>query len=289
MILIDTATLSLREFPTSDQRYAILSHTWSIDFNEEVTYGEMVSTERSAATLAKPGYLKVIKTCEIARSNYNLPYAWIDTCCINKASSAELSEAINSMFKWYHDAQVCLAYLSDVLDTQLEIHQSRWFRRGWTLQELIAPMDVVFFDREWAFRGTKESMATHISTITGIPRQILDHSADLNDIPVAQRFSWAAMRETTRDEDRAYSLMGLFDINMAMLYGEGRKAFIRLQEQILSQSADMSLFLWIDQQTRQEYTGLLAPLQTASTRCEQSTRRLYSRNATSTSRTAAYV
>jgi hypothetical protein len=259
MILIDTATFSLREFPTSDQRYAILSHTWGLSIDEEVTYEEMVSSERSAATLAKPGYSKVIKTCEIARSNYNLPYAWIDTCCINKASSAELSEAINSMFKWYRDAWVCLVYLSDVIDTQLSFHQSRWFTRGWTLQELIAPMEVIFFDSEWAFRGTKESMATHIATITGIPSQILDHSADLNDVPVAQRFSWAALRETTRDEDRAYSLMGLFDINMAMLYGEGRKAFIRLQEQILSQTADMSLFLWNDLQTREEYTGLLAP------------------------------
>ncbi|KAF2027656.1 hypothetical protein EK21DRAFT_71377 [Setomelanomma holmii] len=218
-----------------------------------------MTPNRSAATLAKPGYMKIVKTCEIARSNYNLPYAWVDTCCINKASSAELSEAINSMFRWYEEAWVCLAHLSDVTDTQLSFHQSRWYTRGWTLQELIAPKDVVFFDGDWTFRGTKQTMSTHISMITGIPEQVLDRSLDLHEIPVAQRFSWASKRETTRVEDLAYSLLGIFNINMAMLYGEGDRAFIRLQEQILSQSADMSIFLWTDLQTNQEYTGLLSP------------------------------
>ena len=258
MIFIDTAPLSLREFPNSDQRYAIWSHTWD-PAGDEVTYEEMMKFERSEVTTAKPGYDKIVKTCEIARKNYNLPFVWIDTCCINKASSAELSEAINSMFRWYNDAWVCFAYLSDVTGSQLSFHQSRWFSRGWTLQELIAPKDLVFFDRNWEFRGTKETMATHISMITGIPNQILDHSVELSEIPVAQRFSWASTRETTREEDNAYSLLGIFDINMAMLYGEGSKAFMRLQEHILSQSADLSIFLWNDLQTNQEYTGLLAP------------------------------
>ncbi|KAH7069119.1 hypothetical protein BKA63DRAFT_536360 [Paraphoma chrysanthemicola] len=219
----------------------------------------MVAPERSGMTQAKPGYAKVVRTCEIARTKYNMPYAWIDTCCINKSSSAELSESINSMFRWYQDASVCLAYLSDVADTQLPFRGSRWFTRGWTLQELIAPKDVVFFDCEWGLLGTRESKAAEISTITGIPTYVLNHTYELSDIPIAQRFSWASMRETTRAEDRAYSLLGIFDINMPMLYGEGRKAFIRLQEHILSQSDDMSLFLWNDPQTSQEYTGLLAP------------------------------
>jgi hypothetical protein len=258
MILIDTATLALREFPNSDQRYAILSHTWGSP-SDEVTYAEMLAVERSTDTIAKSGYDKIVKTCEIARTRYNLPFAWVDTCCINKASSAELSEAINSMYRWYKDAYVCFAYLSDVTDSKLSFHQSRWFSRGWTLQELIAPKDLVFFDLNWEFRGTKKTMATHISMITGIPSQILDHTTELSEIPVAQRFSWASTRETTREEDCAYSLLGIFDINMGMLYGEGPKAFIRLQEHVLSQGADTSLFLWSDLQTTQKFTGLLAP------------------------------
>lgn len=258
MILIDTATLALCEFPNSNERYAILSHTWGPTC-DEVTYDEMMSSQRSAATRAKPGYQKIIKTCEIARSKYNLPYAWVDTCCINKDSSATLSEAINSMFRWYSDAWICFAYLADVTSSPLSFHESRWFTRGWTLQELIAPKDLVFFDCEWEFRGTKKSMATHVSMVTGIPSQILDHSVELSEIPVAQRFAWASTRETTREEDGAYSLLGIFDINMPMLYGEGPKAFIRLQEHILAEGADTSLFLWSDLRTSQEFTGLLAP------------------------------
>ncbi|KAH7088789.1 heterokaryon incompatibility protein-domain-containing protein [Paraphoma chrysanthemicola] len=258
MFLIDTTTLLLREFPNSDQRYAILSHTWGCS-SDEVTYEEMVAPERSAMTQAKPGYAKVVKTCDIARTEYNLPYAWIDTCCINKSSSAELSESINSMFRWYHNAGVCLAYLSDVGDGQVTFSESRWFTRGWTLQELIAPKDLVFLNCKWEFLGTRGAKAAEISTITRIPTQVLNHTHELSDIPIAQRFSWASTRETTRVEDCAYSLLGIFDINMPMLYGEGRKAFVRLQEHILSQSDDMSLFLWNDLQASQEYTGLLAP------------------------------
>jgi hypothetical protein len=258
MILIDTATFALQAFPNSDQRYAILSHTWGLA-GDEVTFEEMVSPERLEATMSKPGYSKIVKTCEIARNKYDLPFVWIDTCCINKASSAELSEAINSMFRWYKDASVCFAYLSDVDESQLSFHHSRWFMRGWTLQELIAPKHLDFFDCNWEFRGTKETLSTHILMVTGIPGQVLDHSVELGEIPIAQRFSWASTRETTREEDGAYSLLGIFDINMAMLYGEGPKAFIRLQEQILSQNVDMSVFLWNDLRMTQKYTGLLAP------------------------------
>jgi hypothetical protein len=163
------------------------------------------------------------------------------------------------MFRWYKDAWVCFAYLSDMTESQSSFQRSRWFSRGWTLQELIAPKDIVFFDHQWQLAGTKETRADDLSMITGIPTTILDHSVELNDIPIAQRFSWASTRQTTREEDMAYSLLGIFDINMAMLYGEGPKAFIRLQEQIVSQSADMSIFLWTDLQTSRLFTGLLAP------------------------------
>jgi hypothetical protein len=258
MILIDTTTLILQDILDPAQSYAILSHVWGPP-SDEVTYQEMVAPERSATTLAKPGYTKIIKTCEIAREEYDLKFAWVDTCCINKASSAELSEAINSMFRWYKDAWVCFAYLSDVNDDPFSFDKSRWFTRGWTLQELIAPHDILFFDGDWQPRGDKRTMSKEISAVTNIPAHILDHSMELSEVPVAKRFSWASYRDTTRVEDRAYSLLGIFDINMPMLYGEGSKAFLRLQEQIMAESADMSIFLWIDDIQHQGYSGLLAP------------------------------
>lgn len=263
MIFIDTKTLALhvRDNDDPDQRYAILSHVWG-PTKDELTYEEMhvAPQDRPKSTLAKPGYRKIIETCRIASSHrYRLPYVWCDTCCINKSSSAELSEAINSMFRYYKEARVCFAYLFDVTESDYSFISSKWFSRGWTLQELIAPRDVVFYNQEWEFRGTKSSLATQITEITGIPDKILKQEMELSEVPVAQRFSWAAERKTTRDEDMAYSLLGIFDINMAMLYGEGSKAFIRLQEQILSQCADDSIFLWNDQFSDQELTGLLAP------------------------------
>jgi hypothetical protein len=263
MIFIDTTTLALhvRDHSDADQRYAILSHVWG-QTKDEVTYEEMLvpPRDRPKATLAKPGYQKIIETCKMASSSrYKLPYAWCDTCCINKSSSAELSEAINSMFRYYKEASVCFAYLFDVTHTAYSFNSSKWLSRGWTLQELIAPKNVVFFDQKWEFRGTKASLAAQITEITGIPDEVLKNQMELSEVPVAQRFSWASTRKTTREEDIAYSLLGIFDINMAMLYGEGSKAFIRLQEHILSESADDSIFLWNIPSSNQKLSGLLAP------------------------------
>jgi len=263
MIFIDTTTLALhvRDHADPDQKYAILSHVWGRTI-DEVTYEEMLvpPQDRAETTLSKPGYKKIVETCKMASSSrHKLKYAWCDTCCINKSSSAELSEAINSMFRYYKEASVCFAYLFDIDHTAFSFKSSKWFRRGWTLQELIAPKNVVFFDQTWEFRGTKASLADQITEITGIPDDILKHQMELSEVPVAQRFSWASTRKTTREEDIAYSLMGIFDINMAMLYGEGSKAFIRLQEHILSETADDSLFLWNDAFSYHKLSGLLAP------------------------------
>jgi len=176
----------------------------------------------------------------------------------------ELSEAINSIYQWYQEATVCYAYLADVSSnafdrqtgaTGSEFLESRWFTRGWPLQELIGASIVIVFDREWQEIGTKSSLQWKLSEITGIPNYILQE-ADLNSASVAQRISWASRRKTTRIEDRAYCLMGLFGVNMPMLYGEGNKAFIRLQEEILKISDDYSLFAW-DMWNSQG--GLLAP------------------------------
>jgi len=176
-------------------------------------------------------------------------------CCIDKTSSAELSEAINSMFRWYKRAVICYAYLSDVeLGGGVDMHpsypgvpskfaQSRWFSRGWTLQELIAPKEVVFYSRDWGIIGSRERLCLALEEITGIKRDLLN-TGDVKFASVADRMTWAAKRTTTRVEDVAYCLLGIFDVNMPLLYGEGQKAFTRLQEEILRTSTDQSIFAW---------------------------------------------
>jgi len=173
-----------------------------------------------------------------------------DTCCINKSSSAELSEAINSMFAWYRRAKVCYAYLSDI-EAREDLGKSQWFKRGWTLQELLAPVHVVFYGgAAWTFLGTKASLKEEIWTATGIPVHFLheeheeDGRRDIQTASIAERMFWASSRETTRREDLAYCLLGMFDVNMPLIYGEGDKAFIRLQEEIMRESTDQSLFAW---------------------------------------------
>lgn len=180
-------------------------------------------------------------------------YVWIDTCCIDKSSSTELSESINSMYRWYQKSALCYAYLEDVtsISSMSEIHSenlefrcSRWFTRGWTLQELIAPGMVLFFGKNWTSLGDKLDLSSLITSITRIHEDVLQNPHTVSRMSVAKRMSWAASRETTRIEDVAYSLLGIFDVNMPLLYGEGEKAFMRLQEEILKKLDDQSLFAW---------------------------------------------
>ncbi|WAO87254.1 HET and ankyrin domain protein [Fusarium falciforme] len=156
------------------------------------------------------------------------------------------------MYRWYQEAEICYAYLADV--PSREFSQSRWFTRGWTLQELIAPSTVIFFDKEWEVIGTKSELARLISDRTQISIGILS-GGDIWSASVAQRMSWVSKRKTTRIEDLAYCLMGIFDIHMPMIYGEGERAFIRLQEQIMKTSDDFSLFAW---RSTENHGGLLA-------------------------------
>ena len=199
------------------------------------------------------------------------------TCCIDKTSSAELQESINSMYKWYKESQICLVYLEDVGpgtgttgDTQATYENAsnafadcRWITRGWTLQELVAPTSLRFYYHDWTVMGDKNEFSEELSDATGIPIFVLDNG-DLSQLSVAQRMSWASYRQTTRVEDRAYCLLGIFDIQMPLLYGEGEKAFIRLQEEILKTSDDYSLFAWkaVDTNSlpplKSTYRGLLA-------------------------------
>ncbi|RYO88284.1 hypothetical protein DL764_008756 [Monosporascus ibericus] len=221
--------------------YATLSHTWS---DSEVIFRDLAKPDHAT----KPAYAKIEGCCQQAiRDGHD--YVWIDTCCIDKSSSAELSEAINSMYQWYKGSEVCYVHLSDVSASDdpfredSEFRRSRWFTRGWTLQELIAPRDVCFFDKNWddlhLSKATSPSGLDLLSKITGIPPRAI--AGDLDPFCAAARLGWAAERKTTRVEDVAYSLLGLLDVNMPLIYGEGRKAFRRLQENILKTRDDDSI------------------------------------------------
>jgi ankyrin repeat domain-containing protein 50 len=232
--------LRLTEHFISDESvppYAILSHTWQE--GQEVTYDNWMTGNGTDKT----GYNKIL-FCARQAQREGLDYCWVDTCCIDKSSSAELSEAINSMFRWYQKAQKCYVYLSDVPsyisneDGELSrrwkpnFRQSRWFTRGWTLQELISPKSVEFFSEEGELLGRKESLAHLLHEITGIPVNVL-LGESLSDYSVTERFSWAAKRQTTRAEDEAYCLLGIFGIHLPVIYGEGRlSAMKRLLNEI---------------------------------------------------------
>ncbi|KAK0746756.1 heterokaryon incompatibility protein-domain-containing protein [Schizothecium vesticola] len=249
MRLLNARTKTLEEFFDDNiPRYAILSHTWGPN---EPTYRDF------AAPGNRDANVKIDGCCERALLD-GYEYVWIDTICIDKSSSAELSEAINSMYTWYESAGVCYAYLSDVSsdhDTPVaqlahpdtDFRRSKWFTRGWTLQELIAPRKVVFYNFRWLRimeKRTRGNWHSVLEKITGIPCEVLDGSASLTKITVAARMTWAANRRTTRKEDIAYCLLGIFKINMSMLYGEGDRAFTRLQEEIIRTSDDESIFAW---------------------------------------------
>jgi Cdc6-like AAA superfamily ATPase len=223
--------------------YAILSHTWG---GQEVTFDDLQSHKGKD----KAGFKK-IQFCAQQAERDGLHYFWVDTCCIDKSSSAELSEAINSMFRWYHNAERCYVYLADVSSCTLDMDgeatrrwtpafkKSRWFTRGWTLQELIAPASVEFFSKEREWLGDKKSLEQTIHEITGIPLKALRGSPP-SEFSKDDRFSWATSRQTTRKEDEAYCLLGIFDLQMPLLYGEGReKAMKRLQKEVREAAMDL--------------------------------------------------
>ncbi|KAI0646000.1 heterokaryon incompatibility protein-domain-containing protein [Trametes meyenii] len=227
--------------------YAVLSHVWNKPtdgsrYVQEITYVEI-----------NPGsdLEKLSRFCRVAWDD-GFTLVWADMCCIDKSSSAELAEAISSMYSWYRHANVCYAYLKDVLadfdsgypGPESSLISSNWFTRGWTLQELIAPPVLVFLSTDWRPLGTKALLANHINFRTSIPSKILTHEQHIHEISVAQRLSWAADRNTTKVEDQAYCLMGLFGIHIPVIYGEGSYAFVRLQEEILRRIPDPTLLAW---------------------------------------------
>ncbi|KAI0702600.1 heterokaryon incompatibility protein-domain-containing protein [Earliella scabrosa] len=263
MWLLDTHTLKLHHFVSPEavkEGYAILSHVWNA---QEQSFQDLQEVhewcDRSGEDPHDFVTNKIRRFCELAEL-HGYRWGWIDTCCIDKTSSAELEEAINAMFCFYSLSQVCYVYLSDVVHRDPAIMRerahdpdyrksddmawSRWHKRGWTLQELIAPRNVHFLSRDWTFLGSKTDLAWGIERITGIPSSILKFEQRLEEISVARRMSWAAMRETTRIEDEAYCLMGMFGVSMSTLYGEGTRAFERLQQEIMRWNPDTTLFAW---------------------------------------------
>ncbi|KAF5343208.1 hypothetical protein D9758_013440 [Tetrapyrgos nigripes] len=262
MRLLNTHSLKLKSFFGDDiPPYAILSHTWG-KTEDEVTFQDMMAEGRSVAK-GKAGYKKIRRACQYAQK-YMFKWIWIDSCCINKESSAELSEALNSMYAHYEDAQVCYVYLEDAVcsedirDAGSEFRHCKWFTRGWTLQELLAPSYVVFLDQDWKMIGTRYSLADVISAITSIPVSVF-RDGDFDKFSVAQKMSWAAPRQTTRPEDMAYCLLGIFRVSMSPIYGEGgARAFMRLQQEIINISDDRSIFAWVAPYGENGPRGLLA-------------------------------
>lgn len=253
MRLLNTTTYALEEFPRLASPYATLSHTWS---SEEVTFQHM--RDGLAVACKLKGFAKIEGCCQQANlAGYD--WVWIDTCCIDQSSTAEISEAINSMYGWYQRSAVCFVYLADV--PRFRFTDSRWFERGWTLQELIAPKYVEFYTSDWVEIGTKLSLEDIISSATGISVEVLRGDSPRN-CTAAERMRWAAGRRTTKPEDEAYCLLGLFDINMPVLYGEGPRSFERLQQEILNQSEDFSILAWSPTSSslvNSPYTNVLAP------------------------------
>ncbi|KAI4269161.1 MAG: hypothetical protein LQ337_007451 [Flavoplaca oasis] len=273
MRLLNAETLRFSEFFDSDVPvYAILSHRWG---PREISFKEV----RNRTAPPGPALRKIERCCQLAVSK-GLQWVWIDTCCIDKRSSAELSEAINSMYKWYQRSEVCFVHLSDFQLSPTELSkgekeslynyppsgpalaqrysESLWFTRGWTLQELLAPETVIFFDAEWNEIGTRVQLSWLISDITKIDARFFSRRQyQLGEASIATKMSFAAHRTTSREEDMAYCLLGLFDITMPLLYGEGAfRAFQRLQVEIIRQSSDESLFAWT---SNEPASGMLAP------------------------------
>ncbi|KAG1775911.1 hypothetical protein EV702DRAFT_972316 [Suillus placidus] len=251
LILAETqAHVSSRLLSWHKVKYGILSHWW-LDTGEP-SYQDMMEKKLSGPSnneVQSPGYTKLQKCCEEAR-RLDLHFLWSDTCCIDKNSSAELDKSICSMFWWYRNSSICIAYLGGMTVIE-DLRLEEWFMRGWILQELLAARKIKFFNKDWQ-RLTKQDndkeedtpLMTVLQEVTRIPEAEL---IDFLPIPryIDKQMTWAAQRITTWAEDVAYSLMGLFDVSLQIAYGEGgERAFRRLIEAIMQAGGDSSVLNW---------------------------------------------
>jgi hypothetical protein len=239
--LLNARTYQFREFHDNIPPYAIFSHTWTED---EVTFQDFIDLKRSQFShrptegfeiqplqkmKERTGYKKLSRFLSLFKDRKDLGWVWVDSCCIDKSSSAELSESIVSMFRWYQEATVCIAYLSDVARKE-DLKEAKWFTRGWTLQELLAPREVVFYDHNYSQNWTRNELQNEIESITGISHILMEGPIELDNVESDDVWTWSRGRKTTRPEDLAYCLLGLFGVSMAVIYGEGEKnAFRRLR------------------------------------------------------------
>ncbi|EIW77747.1 HET-domain-containing protein, partial [Coniophora puteana RWD-64-598 SS2] len=234
----------------SKARYAILSHRWGAD---EPTYLDLSTPARLAQLEDEqpqgPGYSKLKNFCREARK-HGMVFGWSDTCCIDKSSSAELDESIRSMFRWYRNAELCLVHLAQTRGLH-EVHRDPWFRLGWTLQELLAPRRIKFFAADWVVLTVEENdKAVNASLLEPLERATGIREVDLRNFApdpfdVDIRMTWAAQRVTTRAEDAAYALMGMFDVSIQIAYGEGAdRAFARVVEAIMLAGGSPTVLNW---------------------------------------------
>ena len=246
LLKLDDGRFSLEWFPKDKiPPYAILSHTWGRGENDEVTFKDLID-----GTADNKRGFKKLQFCGSQAKADDLHYFWVDTCCIDKSNSTELQTAINSMFRWYQNAARCYVYLSDVSmytqdghfqEWESAFRNSRWFTRGWTLQELLAPKIVEFYSRDHVRLGDKGSLEQQIHEITGITVEALQGGRHLCDFSVEERLRWGEKRQTTEDEDEAYCLLGIFEVFMSLRYGEGRKnAMDRLRRKIQKSTPQLS-------------------------------------------------
>jgi hypothetical protein len=258
--IADDDSFILKQFvETQAPPYAILSHTWGTGKDDEVTYQDIIAKTGKS----KPGFKK-LEFCSTQAKADGLHYFWVDTCCIDKASSAELTQSLNSMYRWYKNAARCYVYLSDVslrtqdgvsshIEWESAFCSSRWFKRGWTLQELLAPCIVVFYSKDGVRLGNKKTLQQQITTITRIPAEALCGQS-LSTFSVEERLLWAEKRQTTAEEDKAYCLLGIFEVSLPVIYGEGHlRAMTRLDREIRESASSFS-------QARGEvYTSVSSP------------------------------
>lgn len=256
---LDNLHLESFEPSSTPEKYAILSHTWETSqqgrIAREVLYEDFQHGAHLRNDSNEMGWRKIEGACKQAKAfDKDIEYVWVDGCCINKKDAAELTEAINSMFQWYAQSTVCIAYLSDMEDDVLS-PEAKWFSRGWTLQELVASPEVRFYNKNWDRMGSKSSLSNMLAEFTSINVEVLEAKDEksiaraLHTIPVCQKMSWASKRLTTKVEDKAYCLLGLFDIHIPLLYGEGKAAFRRLQEAIIDKYNDLSILAWMAKYT----------------------------------------
>ncbi|KAF2773724.1 hypothetical protein EJ03DRAFT_305300 [Teratosphaeria nubilosa] len=251
MRLLDVQSFEMRSFHDDAElpQYAILSHTWREDGEPE--FSNVLELSKWSWSRTKTLYRKVSAAAHLARKD-GLQWIWIDTCCIDRGNLVKVQEAVNASFRWYQEAEICYVYLED-LDTHAQWMESfsncTWFSRGWTLSELLAPRKTRSYNNVWRHVGTKAMLARVIARITGIDAAIIRQRRALSSVSAAARLSWAAKRKTRRVEDQAHCLLGIFGISMPILYGEGPRAFHRLQEELINTSGDLSIFAWSSSRT----------------------------------------